>query len=69
MWFLVIWADGERERPFEDYPPKWLTISEIEGGRFTWGGGSRKGEYTAEVLGREQASEAWRNLGITLEDF
>ncbi len=69
MWFLVIWADGERELPFEDYPPKLLTVSEIEAGRFTWDGGSWEGEYTAELLGREEASEAWRDLGISVEDF
>ena len=35
IWFLVVWADGKRERPVEDYPPDWLTVDELERGQFS----------------------------------
>lgn len=34
VWFVIIWADGSKERPFEDYGPKWLTVRELDAGYF-----------------------------------
>ena len=31
-WFLVIWVDGKRENPFEDYGPLWYTVRELDAG-------------------------------------
>lgn len=28
MWFALVWADGEVDRPNEDYGPDWYTVSE-----------------------------------------
>lgn len=32
LWFLVIWLDGRRELPFEDYGPGWYTLREVDAG-------------------------------------
>jgi hypothetical protein len=31
-WFLVIWFDGTREQPFEDYGPGWYAVRELDAG-------------------------------------
>ncbi len=31
VWFIVVWANGDRERPFEDYPP-WTVVRETQSG-------------------------------------
>ena len=32
MWFAIVWAGGEVDRPNEDYGPDWYTVSELEQG-------------------------------------
>ena len=32
LWFLVVWSDGRRELPFEDYGPEWYALREIDAG-------------------------------------
>jgi hypothetical protein len=49
VWFIVVWADGERERLFEDYPP-WTAVAEIRSGVFVWESGPHKGEYAVGWL-------------------
>jgi hypothetical protein len=42
-WFVVVWADGTKESPFEDHGPKWLTVRELDAGWFEhYGQGARK---------------------------
>lgn len=37
-WFVVVWADGTKERPFEDYGPGWWTVRELDAGYLDhWG--------------------------------
>jgi hypothetical protein len=31
-WFVIVWTDGRKERPFEDYGPKWYTVRELDAG-------------------------------------
>lgn len=69
VWFTVIWADGQRENPFDDYPPGWFTVEEIESGRFIWSQGTHQGEYKAEILGPEAAAATWDELGVTPSDL
>ena len=33
-WFVVVWIDGTKEFPFEDYGPKWWTVRELDAGYF-----------------------------------
>lgn len=33
-WFVVVWKDGRKENPFEDYGPGWYTIRELDKGFF-----------------------------------
>lgn len=33
LWFLIIWLDGRREIPFEDYGPGWWTVRELDSGK------------------------------------
>lgn len=32
VWFIIVWLDGRREFPFEDYGPGWYTIRELDAG-------------------------------------
>jgi hypothetical protein len=70
IWFLVDWADDRRETPFEDYSPDWPTVTEVEGGRFSWNvpDGTTL-EFEVELLGATESAEIWRNLGVTPADF
>jgi hypothetical protein len=43
-WFLVVWLDGTRENPFEDYGPKWLTVRELDAGYLEYHGPSTRAE-------------------------
>ena len=31
-WFVVVWADGAKENPFEDYGPSWWAVRELDAG-------------------------------------
>jgi hypothetical protein len=31
-WFVIVWTDGTKEPPFEDYGPGWYTVRELEAG-------------------------------------
>lgn len=31
-WFVVVWLDGRKEFPFEDYGPGWHTVRELDAG-------------------------------------
>lgn len=31
-WFVIIWTDGTKEPPFEDYGPRWPVVRELEAG-------------------------------------
>lgn len=35
-WFRVIWLDGRMESLFEDYGPDWLTVRELDAGKFEY---------------------------------
>ena len=68
VWFSVIWVDGRRENPVEDYSPPWPTIELLEQGRFVWDRGPHLGEYEAVMLDAEQTALARRALGISHGD-
>lgn len=34
VWLVIVWADGRRELPLEDYGPKWITVRELDAGYF-----------------------------------
>lgn len=70
MWFIVVWCNGDRENPFEDYPPDWITVSELKAGRFDWtGDGIHRGSYSAEWLAPEETAHLRQELGISIDDF
>ena len=67
VWFVVVWANGDRERPFEDFEP-WTAVREIQA--FSWDEGvSHRGEYTADWLPEDERRAVWSDLGLTPEDF
>jgi hypothetical protein len=68
VWLLIVWADGDRERPVEDYPP-WSIVREIQAGRLTWEDGDHAGVYRVEWVPGDEREAAWRELGISLDDF
>lgn len=35
-WFVVVWLNGSREWPFEDYGPEWYTVRELDSGSFNF---------------------------------
>ena len=44
LWFVVVWADGTKENPMEDYGPGWWTVRELDAGRLEYHGPSSRGE-------------------------
>ena len=39
-WFVIVWADGTKEHPFEDYGPGWYTVRELDAGYLDYFGPS-----------------------------
>lgn len=69
VWMIVVWADGDREDPIEDYPP-WSYVSEVRSGVFVHEGpGPRRGEYVVEWLPADASEAQWASLGVRPEDF
>jgi hypothetical protein len=71
VWFIVVWSDGTRERPFEDYPP-WTWVSEMTAGIFEWDGHAgdpRSGTYDVEWLSEDDTASAWEERSISPQDF
>ncbi len=68
VWLLIVWSDGAREYPFEDYPP-WTTRREIQAGFLTWDQGDREGTYRAVWVPDDQRQSEWARLGIAVTDF
>lgn len=69
VWLVVVWSNGDRERPLEDYPP-WTVVDEIRKGAFTWDeGDAHRGQYSAEWLPDGERQEQWAALGIDRESL
>lgn len=69
VWFIVVWANGERESPEEDYPP-WTMVREMRSGTFSWDEeDEHRGHYTVEWLPERARQEALAALHIPPEDF
>ena len=69
VWYIVVWANGERERPDEDYPP-WTVVREMQSGTFSWDeDDEHRGDYTVEWLPEEARHEVLAALYIRPEDF
>ncbi len=69
VWFIVVWSDGVRERPFEDYPP-FSVVEEIVSGTFTWEeAGPHGGSYTVEWVPAGEREGVLADLGIGARDF
>jgi hypothetical protein len=70
VWYIVIWADGTRERKTEDYPP-WSAVDEMMHGYFEWETprSARNGRYEFVWLESERAASARASFGITAQDF
>ncbi len=69
VWTIVVWADGTRERPIEDYPP-WTLVTEMNDGYLDWDEWTpRGGRYTVEWVPDEEAARIRQQLAITADDF
>ncbi|MFD1860706.1 hypothetical protein EHW97_11220 [Aeromicrobium camelliae] len=71
MWIVVVWADGVKEFPIEDYPP-WTYVAEMRSGYLDWNDGadpSRFGRYEVEWMPPQQAGDERARLGIRSSDF
>ena len=70
IWSLVIWSDGTRERPEEDYPP-WTSVTEMKDGylEVLSQRRARAGRYDFAWLSPDEAREGWATLGISRGDF
>ncbi|HEX2895623.1 MAG TPA: hypothetical protein VHO29_16595 [Marmoricola sp.] len=60
VWLLITWADGRRERVFEDYQP-WTAVSELRSGALSWEGL----ELAVRQLDADERTTAWDLYGIT----
>lgn len=70
IWSLVIWSDGTRERPEEDYPP-WTSVTAMKNGYLDVlsQSAARAGRYNVEWLSPDEARAGWAKLGISQADF
>ena len=68
VWLLIVWANGSREWPIEDYPP-WTIVNEIQRGNLSWDEGDHQGTYDVEWVPQSQRQEVRAVLGISLDDF
>lgn len=65
----MVWANGERERSEEDYPP-WSVVAEMQSGVFTWDWDDlHQGQYTVEWLPENEREAVLADLGIAPDDF
>ncbi|MGQ0842740.1 MAG: hypothetical protein ACT4QF_01265 [Sporichthyaceae bacterium] len=62
VWFDVVWSDGTRENPFEDYPP-WTYVTEVLEGHFDWEGTTHAGEYEVVWLEGDEQRRQGENWG------
>lgn len=70
VWFIVVWSDGDRESPFEDYPPDWLTVNDLKAGRFVWNDDqAHQGSYDAEWVPSDRREQVLREIGVPPQDF
>ena len=71
VWFIVVWSDGTRERPIEDYPP-WTFVTEMINGSFDWTTYPKDphaGVYSSQWLPASEAARVRDELGIRPENF
>lgn len=69
VWYIVVWANGDREPPDEDYPP-WIVVREMQSGTFSWDGpDEHRGHYVVDWLPEEARREVLAGLRIRPEDF
>jgi hypothetical protein len=70
IWYIVIWADGSRERSAEDYPP-WSAVIELSAGYLGWVSRDpvRHGRYDFAWLDSDAAEATLERLGISPGDF
>ena len=69
VWYIVVWADGDRERAQQDYPP-WTTVAEMRSGSFTSDEDDQHhGAYTVEWLPEAEREPVLGDLGISQDDF
>lgn len=65
VWFVVVWTDGRREQPEEDYFP-WTFVTEIQNGYFDAPDGVR---YEATWVPEPDRERTWAELGLTHDQF
>ncbi len=56
-WFVIVWADGFKEPPFEDYGPGWWTVRELDAGyldHFAQGVAREKRFFGVQFWARKQ---------------
>lgn len=69
VWYIVVWANGDRERSAEDYLP-WTVVEEMLSGTFEEDAdGKHRGNYTVDWLPAADSEKALSDLGIRPEDF
>lgn len=84
-WFRVVWADGRREPPEEDYGPGWDLVRELDAGHLdyqdgpsqvrhgwlwdTWVRPHSTTRYAIDWLDPEESAAVWERLGLTDDDF
>ncbi|WP_460705103.1 hypothetical protein [Myceligenerans halotolerans] len=74
VWFVIVWADGSKDRLIEDYAP-WTYVKEMQQGFIDYAGGmlmmdkTRIGVYEVDWVPASDAVRVRTELGIRLEDF
>lgn len=60
LWHQVNWLDGRQDQPQEDYGPDWLTVTELEQGRFDYDDGV---EFDAKLVEGRHRDLLWDRFG------
>ena len=68
VWSVIVWADGQRDRHIEDYPP-WSYVAEMNLGYLDWDGAEHSGRYVIEWLPEAEREVVRAKLNIVPEDF
>jgi hypothetical protein len=68
VWYIVVWSDGTRDDPQEDYQP-WIVVDEIDRGRYEVEDDPHAGIYDVAWLPATDASRLRKEYGITDDSF
>lgn len=65
VWFVIVWEDGTKERPVEEYEP-WHYVKEMRDNKIIW---EDNITYKLEWVPKHTVQSLYKKLNIKPEDF